>query len=143
MGLAPSQCASRAMSLHIQFRRYAIVGIVSNVAGYVLYLLITWLGVGPKMAMTSIYLVGVLQTFVFNRRWSFEFAGATTPALVRYATAYASGYVINFLALMLFVDKGGLPHRWVQGAMILVVAVMLFMAQRYWVFPGAAARDMA
>ena len=131
------------MSLHSQFARYAIVGLASNAVGYVLYLLFTWAGVGPKLAMTCLYIVGVLQTFAFNSKWSFRFAGAVAPALVRYATVYALGYFINLLALVLLVDKVGLPHQLVQGVMILVVAVMLFMAQRYWVFPKAAAGDLA
>ena len=124
-----------------QFVRYAIVGLASNLIGYLLYIVLTRLGLGPKIAMSLLYVVGVLQTFVFNKRWSFRFDGAPKPALVRYATIYALGYVINFLALMIFVDQIGLPHQLVQGVMILVVAVMLFIAQRYWVFPEAIRSD--
>ena len=126
-----------------QFARYAIVGLASNVIGYAIYLLLTIIGLGPKIAMTLLYGVGVLQTFAFNKKWSFRFAGASTPALVRYATAYALGYVINLLALMLLVDRAGMPHQLVQGVMILVVAIMLFLAQRYWVFRQASGSDMA
>lgn len=130
------------MEVHKQFFRYAVVGLASNVISYLLYLLATWLGVGPKMAMTWLYVLGVLQTFLFNKRWSFRFAGAGSPALVRYATVYALGYVTNFLALMLLVDQAGLPHQLVQGTMIFVVAVILFIAQRYWVFPQASKSDI-
>jgi putative flippase GtrA len=124
-----------------QFTRYAIVGLASNAFGYLLYLGLTHLGMGPKLAMTLLYGVGVLQTFVFNKKWSFRFDGAATPALIRYAVAYAFGYVVNLLALVLFVDQAKLPHELVQGVMILVVAVMLFLAQRYWVFPQASRSD--
>lgn len=127
----------------IQFARYAIVGLASNAIGYGLYILLTRLSVEPKLAMSLLYGIGVLQTFVFNKRWSFRFAGAPAPALVRYAAVYALGYVINFMALILLVDHAGLPHQLVQGVMILVVAVMLFIAQRYWVFPHASRSDMA
>ena len=126
-----------------QFARYAIVGFASNVMGYGIYLVLTRIGLAPKVAMTLLYAIGVLQTFVFNKKWSFRFAGAAKPALVRYATAYALGYVVNLLALMLLVDQAGLPHQMVQGVMILVVAVMLFLAQRYWVFPQAPKGEIA
>lgn len=131
------------MEVHKQFFRYAAVGLASNLISYFLYLLATWLGVGPKTAMTWLYLLSVLQTFFFNKDWSFHFSGAGSPALVRYATVYALGYVINFLTLMLLVDQAGLPHQLVQGMMILVVAVILFIAQRYWVFPKGPKSDMA
>lgn len=129
------------MIVRDQFVRYAIVGVASNAAVYFLYLVVTWFGVAPKAAMTSLYLLGVLQTFVANKSWSFRFDGAARPALVRYATAYTLGYAINLLALILLVDQFGLPHQLVQGAMILVVAVLLFLAQRYWVFHQTTRTD--
>jgi putative flippase GtrA len=131
------------LAVHKQFLRYAIVGLASNTFGYLLYLVLTYLGMGPKLAMTLLYGVGVLQTFFLNQKWSFRFEGAAKPALVRYATTYALGYVVNLLALMLLVDQMGLPHQWVQGVMIVVVAVMLFLAQRYWVFPKLSRSEAA
>ena len=106
-----------------QLVRYGIVGLASNAFGYFLYLGLTYLGLGPKLAMSLLYGVGVLQTFVFNRKWSFRFSGAATPALLRYATVYAAGYGINFLALMLLVDQMGLPHQWVMGVLVLFMAL--------------------
>ena len=131
------------MEVHSQLIRYAVVGLVSNVVSYLLYLLVTWFGMGPKTAMSLLYTMGVLQTFVFNKKWSFRFDGEVAPALVRYATVYMLGYAINLLALVLLVDQAGLQHQLVQGVMILVVAAMLFMAQRYWVFPKTPRSDTA
>ncbi len=126
-----------------QFIRYAVVGLASNGISYLLYLGATGLGIDPKVAMTGVYLVGVLQTFVFNKRWSFHFDGAARPALIRYAIAYVFGYVVNLLALLILVDQARLPHQLIQGVMILVVAVILFFAQRYWVFPQVSRSNKA
>ena len=130
------------MLARTQFLRYAAIGVASNVALYLLYLALTYLGVGHKTAMTSLYVIGVLATFLFNRRWAFRDSGPQGPALARYLIAYALAYVLNYSALMAFVDFGGLPHQAVQAVMILVVAVLMFLAQRHWVFgavrPGAS-----
>ena len=91
---------------------------------------------GHKTAMTLLYGVGVLQTFVFNKRWSFRHQGPATLALRRYIVSYGLGYVINILVLWVFVDKLEFQHQWVQGIMIFVLAAMLFVLQRYWVFPA-------
>lgn len=126
-----------------QLLRYGIVGLASNALGYLLYLALTYLGMGPKLAMSLLYGLGVLQTFVFNKKWSFRFEGAATPAILRYAAAYATGYVIQFFALMLLVDQMELPHQWVMGGLILAVAAFLFVVQKFWVFrhcPGLVAR---
>ena len=122
------------MKTHIQFARYVIVGIVSNAVIYVVYIAFTRIGVGPKLAMSLLYGVGVLQTFVFNKKWSFRFQGAATPALIRYAIVYIIGYFANLFALMLLVDLAGLPHQLIQGIMIFVIAIFLFLAQKYFVF---------
>jgi putative flippase GtrA len=117
-----------------QFFRYAIVGLASNALLYVLYLIMTWLGLGPKSAMTLLYCIGVLQTFVFNKSWSFNYYGTAGPALIRYVLAYILGYLINYVMLMLMVDMGGFPHQLVMAGLIIFMALFLFVAQKYWVF---------
>ena len=130
------------MKIHVQFARYAVVGLASNAIGYLLYLLITRLGVGHKTAMTGLYALGVLQTFVFNRSWSFRHRGRVAAAAIRYALAYAAGYVINLVALLVLVDRWHLPHELVQGGAIVFLAVLLFLLQRYWVFRGSPAPQL-
>lgn len=67
-----------------QLVRYGVIGLASNAIGYVLYLLLTSLGMEPKMAMSLLYGIGVLQTFLFNKRWTFGHQGA--HRLVFFAT---------------------------------------------------------
>ena len=124
----------RLHSAVAEFSRFALVGIVSNAALFLLYLLLTQFGVGHKLAATLVYGLGVLQTFVFNRSWSFRHRGAAGPALGRYVVVYAIGYVVNMAALVLLVDRAQLPHEWVQGIVIIVLAVLLFVLQKAWVF---------
>ena len=119
---------------HRQFLRYAVVGLVSNGVLYLAYLALTWAGMGHKTAMTLLYVVGVSLTFLFNRNWSFRHDGAASPAILRYFTIYGFGYVLNFFVLLVFVDYLHLSHEIVQGVMVLALAVMLFLLQRYWVF---------
>ncbi|KAB2660367.1 MAG: GtrA family protein [Verrucomicrobia bacterium] len=118
----------------IQLFRFAIVGLVSNGVLYAAYLLLTHFLVGPKTAMTLLYATGVLQTFVFNRGWTFGHDGTPRIAFIRYVAAYGLGYLLNLASLHLWVDRLGAPHQWVQAAMIPILALVLFALQRYWVF---------
>ena len=63
------------MDIHSQFFRYAIVGLISNVILYLAYLLLTGLGLGHKTAMTLLYAVGILQSFLLNRQWTLGLHG--------------------------------------------------------------------
>lgn len=122
------------MHIRTQFIRYVVVGLASNGVVYLVYLALTRLGMGPKLAMSLLYAVGVLQTFVLNRKWSFQYDGAARPALIRYAFLYVAGYVMQLLALILLVDQATLPHQWVMGGLVLTMAVLLFIGQKFWVF---------
>lgn len=121
----------------IQLFRYAILGILSNACGYLIYLIITWLGVEPKKAMTGLYLVGATISFIGNRRWTFSYRGDVTSSLVRYSVVHFLGYILNLILLTIFVDQLGYPHQWVQAAAIFVVALFLFVMFRLFVFPNS------
>jgi len=124
-----------------QLLRYGIVGVGSNGLLYLCYLSLTAHGMGPKLAMTLLYAVGVLQTFCFNRTWTFGHRGRVPVSLTKYISCYAFGYVFNWTMLYILVDRVGWPHRPVQAVLILTTAVFLFLLQRLWVFAGAS-RDI-
>lgn len=122
------------MSWRIQFSRYLVVGVASNLIAYLAYLLLTSMSIEHKAAMTAVYWTAVAQSFYFNRKWTFEYRSRQSGAFVRYLIAYFFGYVLNILALWLLVDLLEFPHQLVQGVLIGLVAAFLFLLQRYWVF---------
>jgi putative flippase GtrA len=123
------------IQLSRQFFRYALIGLLSNSAGYCVYLLITWLGIAPKTTMSVLYLTAASLGFFGNRQWAFTHRGNPFASAARYALAHLTGYGINLSLLLVFVDRLGYPHQWVQAAAIPVVAVFLFISFRYFVFP--------
>lgn len=123
-----------AAQLTPQFARFVVVGLLSNLVLYLFYLLFTGLGLGHKLSMSIMYVLGVAQTFIFNRSWTFKHHGAKGPALLRYIISYALGYILNFLVLLWLVDMLNYPHQLVQAAMIILLAISFFLAQRYWIF---------
>lgn len=123
-----------------QFFRYGLVGIASNLSGYLIFLLITYWGVEPKIAMTLLYVVGATIGFIGNRQWAFAHSGTLLGASARYFIAHMLGYLINFLILLMFVDRLGYSYQWIQAGAIFVVAGFLFMAFKYFVFPKTVSR---
>ena len=120
-----------------QFIRFAVVGMLSNAVLFGLYLVLTRAGLTPAVSMSLAYAVGVLHTFAWNRRWTFSYAGGSAVPFARYMAAYGVGYLVNLLLLRIFVDQLGLAHQAVQGAAILLVAALVFVLQKHWVFPAA------
>ena len=129
------------MSALRQLLRYGIVGLCTNLAGYLAYLLITTWWPEPLGAMSLLYLVAATISFFANRRWTFSHDGRVVSAGVRYGLAHAGGYAINFLLLDVFAMRMGYPHQVVEGIAILVVAVYLFVACRFYVFARSSDND--
>jgi len=118
----------------LQLIRYSLVGMISNLTMYFVYLLITYLGIEPKTAMTLVYIIGASIGFIGNREWTFAHRGDSASAALRYGLAHLLGYLLNFLILFTFVDRLGFAHQWVQAMAIIIVAGFLFLVFKYFVF---------
>jgi putative flippase GtrA len=120
-----------------QFVRYVLVGLGLNAALYAMYLLLTWRIMGSEAAMTITLGVGTLLSFLANRSLTFRHRGDRHAALRRFLACYAIIYVIDFIVLWVFAGQMGIPHQIVQGCAILVLPLLAFMMQKYWVFPAS------
>jgi putative flippase GtrA len=123
----------RQLGIH-QLIRYAVIGTASNLIGYLVYLLLTFFLVGPKIAMTLVYLTGATVGYFGNRQWTFTHTGKSLLTLIKYIVAHALGYTINFILLYVFVDRLSYPHQAVQFVAICVVAGVLFLVYKKLVF---------
>lgn len=116
-----------------QFIRFGVVGVATNMLGYLVYLLVA-LWVEPKLAVTLLYPIGVLTGYLGHARYAFDYAGHHGRGLARYLVAHAFGYGLNLALLHVFVDRMGIAHQLVQFAAIFVVGAFLFVLYRLWVF---------
>lgn len=119
-----------------EFTRFAIVGLASNLVLYCVYLVLTEYFLHYFLAMTLAYLMGVCQTFFFNKKWTFEYDGHVQKSFIRYCLVYLFGYFFSAISLYIFVEVVGAPHYIVQAVTILVLAVFIFVLQKFWVFAG-------
>jgi putative flippase GtrA len=117
-----------------QLIRYAMVGLFLNLFGFLIYLVVTWLGMEPKLAVTVFYPLAVLCGYLGNRNFTFAYKGKFIGSGSRYIVVYLFGYCINLGILIIFVDYFGYAHQWVQAVSIFVVAAFLFFALKLFVF---------
>jgi len=118
----------------IQVIRFGVIGAASNFFIYIIYILLTLAGLQYEAAMTLCFVAGVLFTFNFNKSWTFSRLGLQHAYFAKYFVVYAVAYLLNLLGLWLLVDIWAMPHQPVQAAMILFIALIIFIAQKYWVF---------
>ena len=126
-----------------QFFSYALIGVLTNISGYAIYLLLTNLWGAPKITMTVLYIVGASAGFFANRRYTFRHHGSIGLAGVRYLLAQTAGYLLNLTLLLVFVDWLGVAHQIIQAIAIIVVAIFLFVVLRFFVFvPSLAVTEV-
>lgn len=113
---------------------YGITGVVLNLFGFVLYLLITRFGVEPKLAMTCLYGVGVVTSFFANKYLVFRRQYAGYEVFIKFCMAHIVGYIINFLLLYYFYNLLGFAHEIVQFVAMFLVALYLFVVFKLLVF---------
>lgn len=118
-----------------QLIRYAVIGLLNNILGYLVYLLITWTGVDPKITISILYPIGIAIGFWGHSKYSFSYDGSGKSSLLRYLLVYVFGYLVNFMMLFILSDKLGFPHQAVQALAIFVVAAILFVLLKFFVFP--------
>lgn len=114
--------------------RYGLVGVASNLAGYLAYLALTGLGGEPKTTMSALYVVGATVGYLGHRGWTFGGGAAVRRSLPRYLLAHGLGYALNLALLWGLHDRAGLPHQAVQAAAILAVAAVLYVVLGRYVF---------
>jgi putative flippase GtrA len=122
-----------------EFIRYAIVGLTLNLLGYMIYLLVTSLGVSPLTTVTIFYPLSVLAGYFAHRRYTFRHntQGLEGTVLIRYILVYVAGYLINVALLEVLYRQMGYPHQLVQILAVFMVAGFLFIAMKLFVFRKA------
>ena len=117
-----------------QLFSYGMLGVAVNLAAYLAYLSITYMGGTPKLTMSVLYVVTAFVSFLGNRKLTFAYKGGFLGSGLRFSIAHFLGYLINLGLLFVLVDKFGYPHQAVQVCAIFIVAAFLFLTFKVFVF---------
>jgi len=129
----------------VQFVKFGIVGVSNTLLTLAVYtVLLRVLGVWYLAASAIGFIVGAVNGFLLNRRWTFrEHVGdALTP--VRWGVVQTCGLGVNEGLLYVFVHDARLDKLIAQVCATAVVTVTTFFANRAWTFrvhPAVAVAD--
>lgn len=117
-----------------EIARYGIVGLLNNLAGYLIYLLLTYFFLEPEIAIAILYPIGATTAYFGHSKFSFSYRRSKRRALMRYIIAHLISLGVNLLMLYIFWEKFKFPHQVVQAFAIFVCAGILFLLFKYFVF---------
>jgi putative flippase GtrA len=139
--VAPSSRQARTAVL-VQFVKFGIVGVSNTLLTLVVYtLLLKVLGVLYLAASAIGFIVGAINGFLLNRRWTFREHVGDSLTPVRWGVVQTCGLGVDEVLLYVFVHDAQLDKLIAQVCATAVVTVSTFFANRAWTFrarPAAA-----
>jgi putative flippase GtrA len=121
--------------LVVQFIKFGTVGISNTLLNFAIYtLLLKVFGVWYLAAAAIGFMVGAVNGFLWNRRWTFRghVGDALTP--VRWAVVQGCGLALNEGLLYMWVAGVGVDALVGQALAIVVVTTVTFLVNRAWTF---------
>ena len=116
--------------------RYVAVGGSVNGARYFAYLVLTWAGLSPRLAVTVLLPVSLWAAYQLHGRVTFSGSGRDRTTGVRFLIVSLTGYALNLALLTALVDGAGVPHQIAQLLSIGLIALVMFRLLPRFVFPG-------
>jgi putative flippase GtrA len=122
-------------ALVAQFVKFGIVGVSNTLLALAVYAaLLKGFGMWYLAASAIGYAVGMVNGFLWNRRWTFRghVGDALTP--VRWIVVQGCGLAANLGLVFGFVHDAGLGKLLGQACATAIVVVFTFIANRAWTF---------
>lgn len=119
----------------IESFRFVIVGVINNVVGYILFLFMIYvLGIGHKITVTLLFAIGMIVSFLMNKKWTFKTSGNYSSSLLKFLIVYLLGYSLNIVIVAIFVDRLSYSSGWVQLWANVTLPIYYFLANKYYVY---------
>ncbi len=119
----------------IQLFKFGIVGIVNTL----LTALTIWLFL--KVLLWSDYLsniigysIGLINSFIWNRKWTFENKGSVKETVFKFIVTFAFSYLVQLGNLSLLLNHTKIDPYVCQLLSIIVYTIINFLLNKYYTF---------
>ena len=138
--------------------RFALVGVtnffVSLAVFYVVYRLLVTGNVPAfrnqppepaAIANAVAYVAGMVNSFLWNRSWTFRARGKILPQAVRFTVVNFVSLALGTVAMYVFVDQRGFPELAVFMPLAVVITLLNYYGSKLWAFaqPASATEQSA
>ena len=118
-----------------QFFRFVTVGVFNTILGYCVIFACMYLAkMSPERSNITGYAVGLIASYVLNRRFTFNSKQNRRSEIVRFLAVFAVAYTLNFAVLVILIHRLGLHEGASQVLAGLVYVVASFVMNKHYVF---------
>lgn len=122
-----------------QFVKFVLVGGMTTVINFLIYgILLLGFDVHYLPAATIAFIVATLNSYTFNRRWTFRAGAHRNSRLVKFAIVQLFGLAINLAVLAFLVEHVGFEDHKLLAQVISNGFVVLsnYTGNKFWTFRG-------
>lgn len=99
-----------------------------------MYILVTYLGMSPVLAVSILYPFGATLSFFGNKKYTFQATHKNSLPTLKFVIVHFLGYLINVIILKVFVGYLGFQHQFIQFIAMLFIAIFLFITMKFFIF---------
>lgn len=126
---------SSLKTLAVQAFRYALVGVCNTMITLAAYLLLTLVfGVPPGTANPVGYVAGLVNSFIWNRQWTFGHSGAWALSAAKFAAVFAVCFAAQYAICEYLDGYLGLRHYVSFIIAMIVYNILFFLSGKYIIF---------
>jgi len=119
----------------VQFLKFGIVGISNTLLTAVtIWLLLRVFHSSNYLANIVGYVVGLVNSFIWNRRWTFENHAQIGATIFKFIVTFAVSYLLQLGFLWLLLHQTGIDDYFCQLLSIVVYTVFNFFMNKYYTF---------
>jgi putative flippase GtrA len=119
----------------VQFVKFGLVGVSNTLLTFAVYtLLLKAFGVFYLAASAIGFVLGAVNGFLLNRRWTFSGHVGDSLTPVRWGVVQGCGLALNEALLYVLVHHASLDKLLAQACATVIVTVSTFFVNRAWTF---------
>ena len=117
-----------------RFIKFGITGVMNTAVDFLVFTVLSWVGVGIYLAQVISYSAGMLNSYTINRKWTFQSKGRfISPQMIRFIVANLT--LLGLSLVVLKVATGIGLHKLIAKLCATCVTMVLgFIVNRLWVF---------
>jgi putative flippase GtrA len=115
-------------------RRFLITGLMINAALFGLMEILLRSGSDYRIAVTVIYLLGMIWSYLQNRLWSWQSRAPIAQSVLRFVGVYAGIFVAHMSLVVVLVEGAGVPPLWAVLISVIILVTPIFILFDRFVF---------
>ncbi len=117
-----------------QFIKFITVGVLNTLIGLAVFYFFSFLGFHYSLALGLSYGVGIINSYIWNKKWTFQGKGNVFVEMLRFVLIYLCSYLINLLLMYIFVEKIDIVPEISIVITLLLTTAISFIGHKLWSF---------